>query len=462
MTKKTLKIMLVVLVVGLLVACGGGYDAGIEPQNLYPSNPYPTEPEEPYEPEELYEPEEIEEPEEIANFATDALHLVEIIEQTHPIFVADGWLAEDYGLIRDEFLLYAQNPYLTGLDFAFAIHRYLTTLRDGHMSGAVLVPVAGGFNLAVYGGTFNIDWIAIDGNLYYDGQLVETIGGVSVSEVLATVDRYFYPENETDRQFNYARFSRLQDIIERAGGEIINNTLEITLQDEYDTTTITVHRGQPGGSQGFDFIIRYEILDDIFFIDLRSFQLGEHITDTAYAITQAIDDGIRKFIVDLRSNGGGDSRAGQELLEAMGIVVPSFGGLRRISPLAIDQREVPEDWLNSEYASFEPNIWPNNNPNNVFVSILTDAQTFSSANMMAAWVQDGGFGNIVGSPSRQAPSAFGDMLSYTLPYSGFFIHISYTQFLRPNPLADQTTLWPDIMVDPEYALDAAIEYLGGL
>jgi hypothetical protein len=77
-------------------------------------------------------------------------------------------------------------------------------------------------------------------------------------------------------------------------------------------------------------------------------------------------------------------------------------------------------------------------------------------------VQDGGFGNVIGSPSRNAPSPFGDMSSFTLPYSGLVASVSHARFLRPDTTADQSTLWPDIIVDPADALDVAIEYLRNL
>jgi len=75
------------------------------------------------------------------------------------------------------------------------------------------------------------------------------------------------------------------------------------------------------------------------------------------------------------------------------------------------------------------------------------------------WVQDGGFGNVIGSPSRNAPTSFGNTRSHTLPYSDIWFMLSYNKWLRPDVNADPDAVVPDILVDPAYALDVALAYL---
>ena len=420
-----------------------------------------------------YKPPPTPTPIELTGFAADAQFLVERIEATHPIFVVDGWLGDDYDDIRSWFLTYAQNPNITRLDFAFAAARYITTLRDGHMNMA-LRDNAETWESAFLGAPLVIDWVAqgdklflLDDNMEITQARVVAIGGVPVASVFAVVDRYFYAENEADRYFNRRRFPRFENVINRAGGEAINEVVPVTVYENGQTTMLEVPLRQPQDAathSGPDFIIRYEIKDDIFFIDLRQFINGDHITEAAASIAQAVADGISHFIVDLRYNGGGDSTAGSRLLSAMGLRIPQHGVVRRLSdefvavPHFRDYR-----WhrmLGREYVRYEPWIHEDANPNNVFVSVLTNCNTYSSATMMGVWVQDGGFGNIIGSPSRNAPSTFGNWIGpVTLPYSGIAVGLSSSQFLRPDIDADPTTLWPDIMVDPAEALDVAIEYL---
>jgi len=397
-------------------------------------------------------------------YIKDAFYLVNMIESTHPIFVIDGMLPDNYETKRDEFLLYSQNPNLTRMDFVFAVKHFITVLKDGHMSGMMAeVSEEGRLQRIVYGGTLEIDWIANDESLFWYDYIVTEVGGVPISKIFETVDRYYYSENEIDRLYNHSRFSRYGDIIERAGGEINNGAVVLQLLLDDVISTMTVPLSFERNVHDVDYIIRYEMYDDIFFIDLRTFVMGDHVTKTVQAIEEAIANGTRKFIVDLRGNGGGNSLVGQKLFEAMGITVPSYGTVRRISPLVYETHDHLWylrllNWVNIDYVRTSPHV-ADKNPNNVFVSVLTDAETYSSANMMGVWVQDGGFGNIIGSPSRQAPTNFGDMLWYKLPYSEIQKNVSFTQWLRPDVNADQLILWPDILIESDNALDVAIEYL---
>jgi len=422
----------------------------------------------------------------LSGFAADALYLVQMVERAHPIFIVEGFLPENYAAVRDAFI-YEAKGFTRRSEFVLAAYRYVATLQDGHMAGFNLF--APNYLARTYPGMLQIAWRVHDGRLFlYDenGRTnieVISIGGAPLALVWEMIDTHFFHENAIYRDWNLANYSRYSAMIELAGGKIEDGRTSVTLESYGGIEGIErcFQMPQPGAvfttledmAAGMCFIIRDEMIgDDIFFIDLRTFVLGYHINETAARIEQAIENGLRKFIVDLRDNGGGNSRAGQQLLEAMGIGVPRGGGVRRLSPLMID---VWRDFgvipplavpmlrgltLFADGMRGEPST-RSVNANDAFVSILTNNGTYSSAMMMAYWVQDGGFGNIVGAPSINAPSSFGDMLFFNLPYTGLQARVSHALFLRPDANADQSVLWPDIMVDPADALEAAIEYLRG-
>ena len=391
------------------------------------------------------------------NFSRDAAALVEAVEETHPIFVIEGMLPDYYEDIRQEFLEATSHPMTTG-QFRFAVERYFTVLRDGHMSflGSVAYD---------YSDFLDTELAMLGGRLVLASAPdveVKSIGGLSVDELVSFVGQNYFFENNSAWNLHFPYLVTFGAVLRQVGAEIADGdgslSVRLVLLDEGTETVLyaslgyerTVTRRAPA-----DFIIDHEWHDDILLIDLRIFTDGVHITRMAELITEAVAQGTRNFIVDLRGNPGGDSTAGYRLLRAMGVRVPLHGVIRRMSPLAAEQRGFDETTGTLEFA---PNTF-SRNPNDVFVSVLTDRYTFSSAMMMGVWVQDGGFGNIVGEPSSNAPSSFGDMLFFRLPYLDVYVPISFTRFLRPDVNADQDTLWPDILVPADEALEAAIEYM---
>jgi len=395
-------------------------------------------------------------------FATDALYLVRLIENTHPIFVIEGWLPSNYEVIRDEFLDYTRthNESLTRQDFAFAMLRYFTALRDGHMN--ILAALTTEY--------LDIQWQAQNERLYLlnsngtisDVEVIE-IGGIPVSRIFATIARYYYSENEFALENSRNRFSRAYEIITRAGGNTDNGVVQLTLSDNGNISTENAVLTERSPDDA-DYYIDIVTIGDVFVLDIRTFiNVPSHATELAVqSIESAVSGGTRKFIIDVRGNNGGSSWVAQRLLNAMGIRTPEVGSVERFS-----QRDGMWHFgilysLGFDYSQMSPSINPSRNRNDVFVSVLTDAGTFSTAMWMGMWVQDGGFGNVIGSPSRNAPTSFGNTRAHALPYSDIWFMLSYNKWLRPDVNASQTVLMPDILVDSDYALDVAIEHFGNL
>ena len=88
------------------------------------------------------------------------------------------------------------------------------------------------------------------------------------------------------------------------------------------------------------------------------------------------------------------------------------------------------------------------NPFKGDVFILTGNQTFSSGNWIAVIFYDNKLGTIVGEPTRNAPSSYGDVLRFQLPNTGFLLRVSYKYFTRlwtSNDPAD--ALYPHITIN---------------
>jgi len=89
-------------------------------------------------------------------FQADAYSLVQIIEETHPIFSFTDMLDDNYERIRDEFLNYAARAECE-TDFRLEIQRYFRVLQDGHMSSL-------GFGISSE--FLDIEFVAIENKLY--------------------------------------------------------------------------------------------------------------------------------------------------------------------------------------------------------------------------------------------------------------------------------------------------------
>jgi C-terminal processing protease CtpA/Prc len=395
-----------------------------------------------------------------SNFQRDARFYVDTVEATHPIFRFTGMLDSNYNRIRDEFLAYASRA-ANQTEFALEIQRFARVLQDGHMSWS---------SRNLFGDSYiHVNWVFRGSGLYMvdnSGDIISRvteIGGVAVSAILDIIDTFFFFENETDRSSATEIMARNREIHTRAG-VAAGNSVVLTVMEGNGTREITSSY-QTGWQMTVqtrpNHIIRHEMMGDVFYIDLRQMQYDQPAhRQTVTAIQNAVSRGTKNFILDLRDNGGGNDLVGRELFQAMGISVPRMGVYRRISPLARAQRPdhiamfpgVANGELRQQIA---PNIAIAANPNNVTVAVLTNNATYSSATNVALLAQDGGFGVIIGEPSTNSPSAFGDMLSFTLPNTGLNLRVSYSRFMRPDTAADQTTLVPDIAVPSAQALTAA-------
>lgn len=390
------------------------------------------------------------------DYSSDAVLAVTEIEDAHPIFMLDE-LPEHYDSVREDYLAYTAKP-LTKTEFLLATQKYLTILSDGHMGGGLI-------EKGLY---INVNWIVEDSKLYItdekgrpsDREVIQ-IGGVPTGEVMEQVDIYYFAENDSARRLRYAAYCRQEEMLSLAGCRYNDNSIILTLESNGTTSTMeckittkntwTIHNYMRRR-----YIVKHRMIGDVFYIDLREFSHDKSIYDTVIAIQNATKDGTKKFIIDVRDNGGGNSAIGEMLLNAMGMFVPDYGVYIRFNHLAKEQRGGSGD---DELVYYEPNLNTAQNNSDVSLAILTNERTFSSATMLGVWVQDGELGTIIGRASSNSPTCYGDMLSIRLPLSGIDLPISCKKFLRPNTLADPTTLHPDILTVPgENALDTALDY----
>jgi len=189
---------------------------------------------------------------------------------------------------------------------------------------------------------------------------------------------------------------------------------------------------------------------------LGVFTLDTCVVDRTYRdtldefFTAVHDRSVKRVAVDLRANSGGNSTVVDEFLRYLDVAdYASFGGDVRWSEAALRQRKAPGE------PRFEParrvrraNARRTDPPPfQGELLVLTGPATFSSGNWFAVVVHDNRLGTIVGEPTGNAPSSYGDVLSFSLPHSGLAYTLSFKRWVRPDPALDPAScLEPDVLV----------------
>lgn len=387
-------------------------------------------------------------------FVEDASQLIDTIESTHPAFLLDA-VPEGYAAAKAELLATVENPACTLYDFSWAVMDYTASLKDGHTA----------VNIFGNGAQPMLDLnCAADGEHLYltdtDGKPTKTevtaVGGLSVPDLFAAIDRYIPSENQSAKDKNHSAWARHMSLLNQAGAQLSEDykNTEVSLSDG-TKRTVAFATAQGTGTQ--EPAISAKTIGDVFYVDMNQCVADGQNTAVARQLAESVKSGTKKVIIDVRGNSGGNSTACTELLNAMGMEAPTYGGVVRYSALAQAQRGYGKA-EGSESQSTDLST-ARQNPN-VKLVVLTDERTFSSATMLAVMVRDGKLGTVVGRTSSNAPNSYGDILSYQMGNTKLIGYVSHVQWLRPDPAADSDTVTPDVITPlGTDALDEALKLL---
>ena len=286
---------------------------------------------------------------ELHDFSEEALAVVEHVEAIHPNFVIEGRMCmEDYETFRDTYLAATADP-MTHTEFTLATQRFLSVFQDGHISRTFLmwewVWESGEWvwETSLFQDGHFIDhlFLSRDGRLFLaDDNFVITdtevlaIGGVPACEIFAVIDYFYGAYNFAGVQRARGRYSRYQLMLQLAGASlymddgqlvtdltVVKNGAEYVMEVGFTPQHPSAYRlscYEPG------YRVRWEMMgDDILYISLQGLIIeGEYTYKTVAAVEQAMADGVRKFILDLRNSRGGSPAAWTILLDAMGAAPP--------------------------------------------------------------------------------------------------------------------------------------------
>lgn len=375
---------------------------------------------------------------------------ISYMEEVHPYFI----LVEnqtDYENVKQKYIQTAASE-MCVRDFQAATAEYICFFQDGHTRLAwkeeEYVDVKSTYH---------------DGKTYVvkDGEItdvyIKSFGGVEVETIYDTIDKMFPAENVMAQAINRYNYVDGKNFLTFVGAEINDNMISVAFSDGTEgvfgfynpsEVAITTEEEEYTGNSWY-------MDGDIFVVDFNTCVDDEELKGIASELTKKIDEGCNKVIIDVRENGGGDSKACERLLEAMDMKAPQYDMVIRYSEDAKEQR----GYLRSN-GMYRWNAKSDGKQNEeIDLVVLCDRYTFSSATMMCVFVRDGGLGTIIGEPSSNMPNAYGDILYFVLPNSHIYGSVSHKQFIRPDENNNERVLMPEIQTTSEEAYDAAVEYL---
>jgi len=269
-------------------------------------------------------------------------------------------------------------------------------------------------------------------------------------------------------------------------------------QDSLRATLLRGRGARAGGPRAEFERVRYRALEpDVGYVNVRSFDgapddFARRITEV---FTQATTDSVRALIIDLRSNGGGDSRLADELLRHI-TTTPYRMSARKDWKMSAETRAYlksflspPLQWvhawdlLSQGRAAFrgpdgsvvttveQPQSHERALP--YFrgpVCVLIGAGTFSTASDLADAIKTYHLATLFGGETGGRVNTFGEGYDFRLPWSQLQVQVSSAYYVRASgDTSDNRGVVPDVQIAPtatdratgaDVVLDAAARQCG--
>lgn len=197
--------------------------------------------------------------------------------------------------------------------------------------------------------------------------------------------------------------------------------------------------------------VHYEIYKDksLAVLTLNACTFNEEYTTCLHEMfTEVSQQGIRNLAVDLRNNGGGDSRTANEFIRYLNVDSYKEGAYRqRLGIFHMGGSASTGVTENSQYVdlTFDGQVY-----------VLTSAETFSSAMLFAQYIKDNHLGGLIGEAPGNDPNGYGDITVFVLPNSGLVMQISTKQFFRADTDCTDDLVMPDIPCDSGDAMEVLL------
>ncbi len=439
--RRLVKIFASLLLVAVLLAVGTGgyfyfnYPLQFRPQDIPEFQPQPSKA-----PDTVLSAEEV---------AQDIAQLISVLEESHPYFLQGQTIPDSYYPAKEKLLGYRGSS-LTVQQLELQVAEFLASLHDGHTQ----VLFGSGSESAL-----DVDWNYIDGKLYLldealspKGEVVR-IGGVATGQIVEQILRIFPTENAYGVANRVESYAKEKFVLQLVGVED-SSAVEIEyIQDGQHKTMPCYYLPHKNQENSYT----EAIAEDMLYIRLTEFEHTVFFERILADITAAEQQGVDRYIIDLRGNPGGSSKATEQLFEALQLKnISQAPLLTRFSPLSCEQlgyiQKSGSVFVKGKHSTVQDLT------NEIYV--LVDEASFSASVLTAACLQDSDAATIIGRPSGNNTSFPMNAVETQLEHSKIHLEIATSFRGRANQSTPDDLLHPDIYVEKnDDILQVALDYI---
>lgn len=384
----------------------------------------------------------------------DLAYTVRILKEVHP--KTYHGLSDEQQVIIQSAYETAQTP-MTAKEFYFVLNSVICSMNDGHthllsmqneQNRFIDVPL-----IWLHDGLY----VSNDRGPFRQADRIVDIGGKGVETLFQELRQVIPAENDHFRRQTAGQSINREEYLDYLD-VVHNDGVEIRVQRGKDELSITTPL-KPKAERKFDDSKRpwvgYEIDKEL---SLGVFHLDKCKYNETYRkkvesfFKEVSELNIRNIAIDVRRNGGGTSQVIVEFLRYLDIGKYKWFGMdvrfsKAIKEMGVFRRS--RGYISGK----RPNIQRNQKTNashllfSGSVYVLTSPKTFSTGNWFAVVVRDNNLGTVIGEPTGNAPSSYGDSPSFQMPKTGFQFTVSIKKWTRPDKNSDlEDSLYPDVLV----------------
>jgi hypothetical protein len=371
---------------------------------------------------------------------------------------------------------------MTRLAFARKAIPVVTLLKDGHT--ALSFPTEEFLNALKMGGkTFPLAVLIRDGKIFVTANFSADTSNFILAEILSINEQSSEDLLEKLRDYTSAELGFYRDIrIQRAFGRLLwycfgwGDVFDLQLsQDgalinkkingitEQEFAQVNKKRGDGRKTKPYSFYTA----NNTGVIDFRSMsemETFDNFLDSVFTVIK--EQNIHTLVIDVRNNGGGNSRMGDMLLQYI-----SDKPYKQIERMEVKNSNETAKFNQGKIGTIsrvdETPLKKPKKSGNKFTGktyLLTSHLTFSSANMLAIAFKCFDMGTIVGEETGGVYAAFGDVVSLKLPNTQLPAGCSFKKFIHPCDDGAIHGVKPDVEIVPTLAdiqnrKDPAMDYV---